>query len=85
MKIANMLTGKIFISSEQLEEFQSNFKNDVTYGNIKTHKKTGFHPLIRRYIFGKTTGGFGVILVIFIERFCFLIETNTSKIIRPSK
>ena len=37
-----MLTGKIFISSEQLEEFQSNFRNDVTYGNIKTHKKTGF-------------------------------------------
>ena len=45
MKIANMLTGKIFISSEQLEEFQSNFRNDVTYGNIKTHKKTGFSTL----------------------------------------
>ena len=41
MKIADMLTGKIFISSEQLEEFQWNFRNDVTYGNIKTHKKKG--------------------------------------------
>ena len=27
------------------------FKKDVTYDNIKSHKKPGFHPLFRRYIF----------------------------------
>ena len=27
------------------------------YDNIKSHKKPGFQPLIRRYIFRKTTGG----------------------------
>ena len=32
------------------------FRKDVTYDNIKSHKKTGFHPLFSRYIFGKTTG-----------------------------
>ena len=31
-------------------------KKDATYDNIKSHKKTGLHPLSRRYIFGKTTG-----------------------------
>ena len=31
-------------------------KKDVTYDNIKSHKKTELHPLSRRYIFGKTTG-----------------------------
>ena len=29
---------------------------DVPYDNIKSHKKTGFHPPFRRYIFRKTTG-----------------------------
>ena len=29
----------------------------MTYDNIKSHKKPGLHPLSRRYIFGKTTGG----------------------------
>ena len=29
---------------------------DVTYGNIESHKKPGFHPFFRRYIFWKTTG-----------------------------
>ena len=28
----------------------------MTYYNIKSHKNPGFHPLCRRYIFGKTTG-----------------------------
>ena len=30
------------------------FRKDVTYDNIQSHKKAGFHPLFRRYIFGKT-------------------------------
>ena len=29
--------------------------------NIKSHKKKRFHPLFRRYIFRKTTGGGGQI------------------------
>ena len=31
----------------------------MTYGNIKSHKKTGVHPFFRRYIFQKITGGRG--------------------------
>ena len=27
------------------------------YDNIKSHKKARFHPLFKRYIFGKTTEG----------------------------
>ena len=33
------------------------FRKDLTYDNIKSHKKPGFHPLFRGCIFGKTTGG----------------------------
>ena len=29
----------------------------MTYDNIKSPRKQGLHPLSRRYIFGKTTGG----------------------------
>ena len=32
------------------------FRKDVTFDNVKSHKKGGFHPLFRRYIFGKTKG-----------------------------
>ena len=31
----------------------------MTYDNINSHKKPGFHPLFERYIFGKTTAGGG--------------------------
>ena len=30
------------------------FRKDVTYDNIKSHKKVGSHPLFKRYIFRKT-------------------------------
>ena len=33
------------------------FRKDIPYDNIKSHKKAGFHPLCRRHIFQKTTGG----------------------------
>ena len=36
--------------------FNKIFRKDVTYGNIKSHKKPGVHPLSRRYIFEKTIG-----------------------------
>ena len=32
---------KIFVPSEQLEEFNSIFRKDVIYDNIKIHKKPG--------------------------------------------
>ena len=34
------------------------FREDVPCDNIKSHKKPGFHPLCRRYIFQKTTGSY---------------------------
>ena len=40
-----------------LRNFNEIFRKDVNFDNIKSHKKTGFHPLFRRYIFRKTTGG----------------------------
>ena len=40
-----------------LKGFNETFMKKVTYDNIKSHKKPGFHPLSRRYIFGKITGG----------------------------
>ena len=58
------MTKNIFISSETFEEFQGTFQErckDVTYDNIKSHKKRGLHPLPRRYIVGKTFGGLGQI------------------------
>ena len=40
-----------------LRNFNEIFRKNVNYDNIKSHKKSEFHPLFRRYIFGKTTGG----------------------------
>ena len=39
-----------------LSNFNEIFREDMTYDNIKSNKKPVFHPLIRRYIFQKTTG-----------------------------
>ena len=40
-----------------LRNFKELFRKDVAYDKIKGHKKAGFHPLSRKHIFGKTTGG----------------------------
>ena len=32
-------------------------REDVTYDKIKSQKKSGTHPISRKYIFGKATGG----------------------------
>ena len=48
---------KIFISSERVEELNEIFRKVVTYDNIKSHKKPGLHPVPKRYLFEKTTGG----------------------------
>ena len=34
-----------------LRNFYENLRKDVTYDNLKSRKKPGFHPLFRRYIF----------------------------------
>ena len=39
--------------SKRLKEI---FRKDVTYDNIKSHKKVGFHPPSEKCIFGKTKG-----------------------------
>ena len=40
-----------------MRNFNEVFREAVPYDNIKSHKKSEFHPLFRRYIFQKTTGG----------------------------
>ena len=40
-----------------LRNFNEISWKDVTYDNIKSHKNRGFHPLFRKYIFQKNTGG----------------------------
>ena len=40
-----------------LTNFSKIFRKNWTYDNINNHQKAGFHPLPRKYIFGKTTGG----------------------------
>ena len=37
--------------------FNEIFRKDVTYDNIKSHKKTVVHPFSTKLFFGKTTGG----------------------------
>ena len=58
------MTKKIFISSEQLKDFNEIFRKDMTYGNFKTDQKPGCCSLIRRHRNGKPQVG-GVKLTIF--------------------
>ena len=48
------LMEKIFISSEQLENFNEMFMQEVTYDNIKSHKRLWFYLFCRRYILEKS-------------------------------
>ena len=52
------MTEKFFIISELLDEFQLSFqkRGDMIYDVTKSHKKSEFHSLFRKYIFGRTTG-----------------------------
>ena len=38
-------------------KFNEIFSRYVTYDDIKSHKKSGFHPLSRKHNFGKTVRG----------------------------
>ena len=42
-----------------LRTFNENLRKDVTYDNVKSHKKSAFHLLYRRYIFRKATERMG--------------------------
>ena len=42
-----------------MRKFNEIFRKGVFQGNIKSHKSPGLHPVFRRYIFQKTTGGGG--------------------------
>ena len=40
-----------------LRNYNEIFKKDVTFDNVKNHKKPGLHLFSEKHIFGKTTGG----------------------------
>ena len=42
---------------DELRNFNEIFREDVTYHNIKNHKKPGLYPLSKRCIFGKPQKG----------------------------
>ena len=53
MKIVNIDKESLQVLQE-LRKFKEFFRKDMAFNNIKSHKKPGFYPLSRRYIFGKT-------------------------------
>ena len=59
MKIDSWIHEKSSYLLSNLTNFSEVFRKDVTYGNIKSREKSGFHPLFRRYTFGKATNGGG--------------------------
>ena len=54
MKIVNIEEENLNIFFRNFDEI---FRKDVTYDNIKSHKKAGLYRLSKKYIFGKTTEG----------------------------
>ena len=50
MKIANTEQKNSSCFIKDLRNFNESLGKDVTYDNIKSHKRPGFLPLIRRYI-----------------------------------
>ena len=57
IKILKMLSEKIFISSNDLSNFNEIFSKDATYDNIKSHKKPGLYSLCRRCTLEKPQAG----------------------------
>ena len=53
MKVANIDIEILHKFLNDLTNFSEIFRKDVTYDNIKSCKKTGFHPLFKTYIFQK--------------------------------
>ena len=50
MKIVNTEEENLYLQID-LRIFNEIFRKDVTYDNIKSHRKTGFHSVFIRYIF----------------------------------
>ena len=48
---------KSFYLPNDLRDFNEIFRKDVTYDNVKSYKKVALHPVSKRCIFGKATGG----------------------------
>ena len=57
MKVANIDIEILHKFLNDLTNFSEIFRKDVTYDNIKSCKKTGFHPLFKTYIFQKIIEG----------------------------
>ena len=59
-----------------MSNFNEIFRKDVSYDNVKSHKKAGLRPLCRRFgnIFGKITGERGLKLTSFslfrVSQYC---------------
>ena len=56
MKIVNIDEESQYLLNDS-RYFDKIFRKYVAYDNIKSSKKAWLHPLSRRHIFGKTTGG----------------------------
>ena len=55
MKLVNIDEENLHLLND-LRNFNEFFRTNVIYDNIKSHKKkTGLHPLSRKYSYGKTT------------------------------
>ena len=52
MEIANIDRENLQVLRD-LRNFKEIFRKDIAYNDIKSHKKSGFLLLFRRYIFGK--------------------------------
>ena len=50
MKIVNIEEENLYLQND-LGNFNEIFRKDVTYDNIKSHKKIGLHSVLIRYIF----------------------------------
>ena len=48
---------KIFISSNEMMNFNEIFRKNVTCDNIKSHQTSGLHPLFTKNNFEKNTAG----------------------------
>ena len=55
MEIAYIGKESLQVLKEQ-RNFKEGFRKDIADNDIKSHKKPGFHPLFRRYIFEKIAG-----------------------------
>ena len=54
IKIVNIVEKKYWYLLTNLRNFNETVRKDVTYDNIKSHKKTGCYRISEEHIFGKT-------------------------------